>query len=35
MFNAYSMIVGGDPEAHEASAEEMWEFILGGIASSR
>ena len=33
MFNAYSMIVGGDPEAHEASAEEMWEFILGGIGA--
>lgn len=35
MFNAYSMIVGGDPEAHEASAEEMWGFILSGIASNR
>lgn len=31
MFNAYSMIVHGDSEAHQASAEEMWEFILGGI----
>ncbi|MDE0701710.1 MAG: TetR/AcrR family transcriptional regulator [Acidimicrobiaceae bacterium] len=31
MFNAYSMNVGGDSEAHEASAEEMWAFIVGGI----
>lgn len=35
MFNAYSMIVHGDSEAHEASAEEMWEFVLGGIAAKR
>lgn len=35
MFNAYSMIIHGDSEAHEASAEEMWEFILGGIAGRR
>ncbi len=31
MFNAYSMIVDGDSEAHQSSAEEMWDFIRGGI----
>ena len=35
MFNAYSMIVHGPSEAHQSSAEEMWEFILHGIAGAR